>query len=215
MTDPSRDHLQPYLERLPLIAILRGVEPHEAVAIGQALVEAGFAIIEVPLNSPHALDSIRLLHDVFGNDVLLGAGTVMTPKQVRDVAAAGGRLIVMPHSDAHVIHAATAEALSCIPGIATPTEGFSALASGADGLKLFPAELLTPKVLRALRAVFLSDTRFFPVGGITPTSMGDYVAAGATGIGLGSALYRRGDGPAQVAANAQAFVTAWSALSRA
>jgi len=215
MTDPSRGHLQPYLERLPLIAILRGVAAHEAVAIGQALVDAGFAIIEVPLNSPNALDSIRRLRDVFGDDVLLGAGTVMTPAQVRDVAAAGGRLIVMPHSDADVMGAATAEALACIPGIATPTEGFSALASGADGLKLFPAELLTPTVLRALRAVFPSDTRFFPVGGITPTSMGDYVAAGATGFGLGSALYRRGDEPAQVSANAKAFVTAWSALTRA
>lgn len=215
MTDPSGGHLQPYLERLPLIAILRGVEAHEAVAIGHALVDAGFAIIEVPLNSPNALDSIRRLHDVFGTDVLLGAGTVMTPAQVRDVAAAGGRLIVMPHSDADVMGAATAEALACIPGIATPTEGFSALASGADGLKLFPAELLTPTVLRALRAVFPSDTRFFPVGGITPTSMGDYVAAGATGFGLGSALYRRGDDPAQVSANAKAFVTAWSALTRA
>jgi len=178
-------------------------------------VEGGFAIIEVPLNSPNALDSIRRLHDVFGNEVLLGAGTVMTPAQVRDVAAAGGRLIVMPHADADVIHAATAEALACIPGIATPTEGFSALASGADGLKLFPAELLTPTVLRALRAVFPPDTRFFPVGGITPASMGDYVAAGATGFGLGSALYRRGDEPAQVSANAKAFVTAWSALTRA
>lgn len=215
MTDPSRGHLPPYLERLPLIAILRGVEAHEAVAIGQALVDAGFAIIEVPLNSPDALDSIRRLHDVFGNDVLLGAGTVMTPAQVRDVAAAGGRLIVMPHTDADVMGAATAEALACIPGIATPTEGFSALASGADGLKLFPAELLTPTVLRALRAVFPSDTRFFPVGGITPASMVDYLAAGATGFGLGSALYRRGDQPAQVSANAKAFVTAWSALTRA
>ena len=215
MTDPQRHHLQPYLERLPLIAILRGVEAHEVVTIGQVLVDAGFAIIEVPLNSPDALDSIRRLHHVVGDAVLLGAGTVMTPAQVCDVADAGGRLIVMPHSDADVIRAAVAAGLACIPGIATPTEGFSALARGADGLKLFPAELLTPTVLRAMRAVFPTDTRFFPVGGITPTGMGDYVDAGATGFGLGSALYRRGDGPAQVAANAKAFVTAWSALSRA
>lgn len=201
-----------YLERLPLVAILRGVAPAEVVAIGRALVDAGFAIIEVPLNSPDALDSIRRLHEAFGNEVLLGAGTVMTPTNVRDVGAAGGRLIVMPHSDAEVIRAARSEGLVCIPGIATPTEGFAALANGADGLKLFPAELLAPPVLGAMRAVFPADTRFFPVGGITPGSMADYVAAGATGFGLGSALYRRGDEPAQVSANAKVFVSAWSRL---
>ncbi|CAN5898813.1 2-dehydro-3-deoxy-6-phosphogalactonate aldolase [soil metagenome] len=212
---PMGADLQSYLDRLPLIAILRGVRPDEVVAIGEALVDAGVAIIEVPLNSPDALDSIRRLHDAFGVDVLLGAGTVMTPSDTRDVAAAGGRLVVMPHSDADVIRAATAEGLTCIPGIATPTEGFRALANGADGLKLFPAELLTPTVLRAFRAVFPTDTKFFPVGGITPGSMGEYVAAGATGFGLGSALYRPGDSPAQVSIGANDFATAWSALPRA
>ena len=185
MTDPSRGHLQPYLERLPLIAILRGVEAHEAVAIGHALVDAGFAIIEVPLNSPNALDSIRRLHDVFGTDVLLGAGTVMTPAQVRDVAAAGGRLIVMPHSDADVMGAATAEALACIPGIATPTEGFSALASGADGLKLFPAELLTPTVLRALRAVFPRTRGSFPLAASPPPAWATMSPRGRLALALG------------------------------
>lgn len=214
MTQSARVNLQPYLERLPLIAILRGIAPDEVVAIGRALVDAGFAIIEVPLNSSDALISIRALHESVGHEILLGAGTVTTPAQVRDVAAAGGRLVVMPHSDTEVIRAAAAEGLACIPGVATPTEGFNALASGADGLKLFPAELLTPAVLRALRAVFPTHTRFFPVGGITPSTMGDYVAAGATGFGLGSALYRRGDGPVQVSANAKAFVTAWSVLTR-
>lgn len=214
MTQSVRVNLQPYLERLPLIAILRGIAPREVVAIGHALVDAGFAIIEVPLNSSDALISIRALHESVGHEILLGAGTVTTPAQVRDVGAAGGRLVVMPHSDAEVIRAAAAEGLACIPGVATPTEGFNALASGADGLKLFPAELLTPTVLRALRAVFPTHTRFFPVGGITPSTMGDYVAAGATGFGLGSALYRRGDGPVQVFANAKAFVTAWSVLTR-
>ena len=215
MTHAEGADLQEYLDRLPLIAILRGVEAHEAVAIGEVLVNAGFAIIEVPLNSPHACDSIRRLHAAFGHDVLLGAGTVMTAAQVHDVAEAGGELIVMPHCDATVIRAAVAAGLWCIPGIATPTEGFTALASGAHGLKLFPAELLTPAVLRALRAVFPADTRFFPVGGISPASMGDYVDAGAAGFGLGSALYRRGDSPARVSANANAFATAWSALRRA
>lgn len=210
----QRVDLQSHLDQLPLIAILRGVRPEEVVAIGRALVDAGFAIIEVPLNSPGALESIQMLHDALGVYVLLGAGTVMTPSQVRDVAAAGGRLIVMPHADADVICAAVAEGLACIPGIATPTEGFSALAHGVDGLKLFPAEVLTPTVLRAFGAVFPTDTRFFPVGGITPGSMGEYVAAGATGFGLGSALYRRGDGPVQVSTSAKAFAAAWSLLPR-
>jgi 2-dehydro-3-deoxyphosphogalactonate aldolase len=204
--------LERHLRRLPLIAILRGVTPDEAAGIGEALAEAGFAIIEVPLNSPSALASIRQLHDAFGDRGLIGAGTVITPTQVRDVAAAGGRLIVMPHGDPDVIRAAKAAGLACIPGVATPTEGFAALATGADGLKLFPAELLSPATLNALRSVFPADTRFFPVGGITPERMSDYVAAGATGFGLGSALYRRGDRAKQVAEKAKVFVSAWERL---
>jgi len=204
--------LESYLRRLPLIAILRGVTPDEAVAIGEVLAEAGFSIIEVPLNTPHALASIRRLYDAFGDRLLLGAGTVITPTQVRDVAAAGGRLIVMPHGDPEVIRAAKAAGLVCIPGVATPTEGFAALANGADGLKLFPAELLSPATLNALRSVFPAETRFFPVGGITPDRMSDYVAAGATGFGVGSALYRRGDRITQVAEKAKAFITAWKRL---
>lgn len=210
----ERADLQSHLDRLPLLAILRGVLPDDVVAIAEALVDAGFAIIEVPLNSPDALESIRRLHQAFGLDVLLGAGTVMTPSQASDVAQAGGRLVVMPHTDPHVIRAATSEGMACIPGIATPTEGFTAMTHGADGLKLFPAELITPAVVRAFRAVFPTGTRFFPVGGITTDTMADYVAAGATGFGLGSALYRRGDSPAQVSIRAKAFVTAWSDLPR-
>ena len=201
--------MQRYLDRLPLIAILRGVTPDEVVEIGHALVDAGFAIIEVPLNSPNPLESIQRLHYAFGEDVLLGAGTVMTAAQVYDVAEAGGRLIVTPHVDTHVIRATKTSGLVSIPGIATPSEGFAALASGADGLKLFPAELLPPTVLRALRGVFPEGTRFFPVGGITPSLMSQYVAAGATGFGLGTALYRRGDSAERVTANAEAFVNAW------
>lgn len=204
--------IDPYLERLPLVAILRGVNPEDVVGVGNALVDAGFAIIEVPLNSPRPLESIERLHEKFGETILIGAGTVMSPANVRDVAAAGGRLIVMPHGDAQVVRAAKATGLACIPGIATPTEGFAALANGADALKLFPAELLTPTVLKAMRAVFPPSTLFLPVGGITPDSMASYVAAGAAGFGLGGALYRRGDDASRVARNARDFVSAWKRL---
>jgi 2-dehydro-3-deoxyphosphogalactonate aldolase len=202
-----------YLDRLPLVAILRGVTPDDAVAVARALVDSGFTIVEVPLNSPRPIESIRLLHDAFGDEVLIGAGTVMTAEQVREVAESGGRLIVMPHSDAAVIHAAKTAALVCMPGIATPTEGFAALANGADALKLFPAELLAPRVLRAFRSVFPPATRFFPVGGITPEAMSEYVAAGAAGFGLGSSLYRPGDRAEQVSEKARAFVSAWELLA--
>lgn len=204
--------LEPFLDRLPLVAILRGVTPEEVVGVSDALAEAGFAIIEVPLNSPRPLESIERLRAKFAEEILIGAGTVMTPAQVKDVAAAGGRLIVMPHGDAEVVRAAKAAGLACIPGVATPTEGFAALANGADALKLFPAELLTPVVLKAMRTVFPTATRFFPVGGITPDAMASYVAAGAAGFGLGGALYRRGDDPSRVAANARDFVAAWKRL---
>jgi 2-dehydro-3-deoxyphosphogalactonate aldolase len=201
--------IQRYLDKLPLIAILRGVTPDEVMPIGQALVDAGFAIIEVPLNSPNPLESIQRLHYAFGDDVLVGAGTVMNAAQVYDVAESGGRLIVTPHVDARVIRATKTSGLVSIPGIATPSEGFAALASGADALKLFPAELLSPTVLRAMRTVFPESARFIAVGGITPDVMSEYVAAGATGFGLGTALYRRGDSADSVAANAEAFVNAW------
>jgi len=204
--------IDPYLERLPLVAILRGVNPEDVVGVGNALADAGFAIIEVPLNSPRPLESIERLHEKFAETILIGAGTVMSPANVRDVAAAGGRLIVMPHGDAEVVRAAKSAGLACIPGIATPTEGFAALANGADALKLFPAELLTPAVLKAMRSVFPASTRFLPVGGITPDAMASYVAAGAAGFGLGGALYRRGDDPSRVAANARDFVAAWKRL---
>lgn len=204
--------IQPFLDRLPFVAILRGVTPEDVVGVSTALVDAGFAMIEVPLNSPRPLESIERLGAKFGEEILIGAGTVMTPAQVKEIAAARGRLIVMPHGDAEVIRAAKAAGLACIPGIATPTEGFAALANGADALKLFPAELLTPAVLKSMRAVFPSATRFLPVGGITPDNMASYVAAGAAGFGLGGALYRRGDDATRVAANARDFVAAWKRL---
>jgi 2-dehydro-3-deoxyphosphogalactonate aldolase len=179
------------------------------VPVGLALAEAGFRIIEVPLNSPQPLRSIELLARELGAHCLVGAGTVTSAAQVEAVAQAGGRLIVMPHGDAGVVHAAKALGLWCAPGIATPTEGFAALAAGADALKLFPAELLAPAVLKALRAVFPPEALFLPVGGITPLNLAAYVAAGASGFGLGSALYKPGLSLAQLKANAAAFVQAW------
>jgi 2-dehydro-3-deoxyphosphogalactonate aldolase len=204
----ERKAMRAYLNDLPLIAILRGITPAEAVPVGLALAEAGLRIIEVPLNSPQPLQSIEALARELGDRCLVGAGTVVSAAQVGEVAGAGGRLIVMPHGDAAVIRAAKARSLWCAPGIATPSEGFAALAAGADALKLFPAELLTPAVLKALRAVFPPEVLFVPVGGITPRHLAAYAAAGANGFGLGSALYKPGMTVAQVKAHAQAFVVA-------
>jgi 2-dehydro-3-deoxyphosphogalactonate aldolase len=206
--------LQTMLDRLPLIAILRGVSPAEVTAIGGALIEAGFVAIEVPLNSPEPLASIRLLTDAFGEKALIGAGTVRDPADVSHIAAAGGRLIVMPHSDGAVIHAAKQRGLFCVPGVATPTEAFAALDSSADAVKLFPAEALPPAVVKAWRAVLPKDLWLLPVGGIGPDSMAPYLSAGANGFGLGSALYKPGMTPAQVAANTSTFADAYAGLGR-
>ena len=200
-----------FLAKLPLIAILRGITPDEAVPVGRALAEAGFAIIEIPMNSPEPLVSIGRMSAALGHEYMVGAGTVTEPDWVPDIAAAGGRIIVMPHADVAVIKAAKAAGLACAPGIATPTEGFAALAAGADALKLFPAEALGPKTLAALRSVFPKETKFLPVGGITPANLAGYVAAGAAGFGLGSSLYRPGMSVAEVSENARSFVAAWRA----
>lgn len=202
----SQDWLQP----LPLVAILRGLAPEQAPAIGAALVEAGFRILEVPLNSPRPLESIRLLAEAHGDHCLVGAGTVLAPAQVDEVAGAGGRLVVMPHADVAVIRAARAAGLRCTPGVATPTEAFAALQAGADALKLFPAEQLPPPVLKAWRSVLPPGTALLPVGGITPERMADYRAAGAAGFGIGSALYAPGMDAATVARRAEDFVEAWN-----
>ena len=196
------------LSRCPLVAILRGVKPSEAVEIGQALVDASFAIIEVPLNSPDPLESISLLVKAFGSKVLVGAGTVTSPDQVIEVGEVGGRLIVMPHADASVVRAAKAGGLYALPGFATPTEAFAMIAAGADGLKLFPAEANPPKALKALRAVLRKEMPVLPVGSITPDNMSDYWGAGASGFGLGSALYKAGSTPGQVSATAAQFIAA-------
>lgn len=204
--------LTPWMDRLPLVAILRGINPDAAVAVGEALVAAGFAIIEVPLNSPSPFDSIERLAKALGERALVGAGTVMSGEAVEQVAAAGGRLIVMPHADTAVIRAAKAAGLLSVPGFATATEAFAALDAGADALKLFPAEAAPPPVLKALRAVLPKAVPVLPVGGIAPESMAAYWAAGASGFGLGSALYKPGDAPDAVLHKATAFRQAFEAL---
>ena len=200
------------LQQLPLIAILRGITPAEALPVGQALVDAGWALIEVPLNSPQPFESIAALAAAFPQ-ALVGAGTVLDVQQVRAVAAAGGRLVVSPNTDLAVIAEAGRLALACLPGVATPTEAFAALAAGAQGLKLFPAELLSPAVLGALRAVLPAGTLMLPVGGITPENMAGWRAAGAAGFGIGSALYKPGMAAADVARQAQRFAAAWRAAA--
>lgn len=190
----------------PLVAILRGVRPDEAVAIGEALVDAGMRIIEVPLNSPEPFQSIARLTGALGERALVGAGTVLSVAQAQDVARAGGRLIVMPHTDVEVIRAAKAAGLYALPGFATPSEAFAALNAGADALKLFPAEANPPAALKAMRAVLPRSVKVLPVGSITPDNMAAYLAAGADGFGLGSALYKPGADAAQVRAAAQRFI---------
>jgi 2-dehydro-3-deoxyphosphogalactonate aldolase len=204
--------LQDALSQCPLVAILRGVKPVEVVDIGAALVDAGFAVIEVPLNSPGPLESIALLAKAFGSKVLVGAGTVMTANEVANVAAAGGRLIVMPHADARVVGAAKTEGLYALPGFATPSEAFAMIAAGADGLKLFPAEASPPKVLKAMRAVLPKSIPVLPVGSITPDNMAEYWGAGASGFGLGSALYKPGATASQVSVAARQFVAVLAQL---
>ena len=202
--------LTPYLSQSPYVAILRGLTPDEAVPVATALVEAGLRIIEVPLNSPEPLVSIRLLSERFGDSCLIGAGTVTSIEAAHAVHEAGARVVVMPHADTAIIRAAKALGMVCTPGIATPTEGFAALAAGADGLKLFPAELVGPDVLRALRSVFPKETLFMPVGGITPDNVAPFIAAGASGFGLGSGLYKPGRSADEVGRRAAAYAEAWT-----
>ncbi|WP_445145888.1 2-dehydro-3-deoxy-6-phosphogalactonate aldolase [Dyella sp. Tek66A03] len=201
--------MMPWLHPLPLVAILRGLHPDESVEIGTAIADAGFRVLEVPLNSPRPFHSIRRLADALGTRCLIGAGTVMSVDMVQQVADAGGRLIVMPHADVTIIRAAKQAGLYCVPGVATPTEAFAALAAGADALKLFPAEQSSPAALKAWRAVIPADVAVLPVGGIAPHTMTPWLAAGATGFGIGSSLYAPGRQAQDVAARAQAFVDAW------
>jgi 2-dehydro-3-deoxyphosphogalactonate aldolase len=200
--------LSPWLKACPLVAILRGVKPNEVLEFGDALINAGFKIIEVPLNSPQPLESIRLLSDKFSGDALIGAGTVLDPTSVQGIAEAGGRLIVMPHAGGDVVRAAKSRDLVAVPGFATPTEAFAMIEAGADGLKLFPAEASGPPVLKAMRAVLPKDVPVLPVGGISPEKMAGYFEAGANGFGLGSALYKPGLLASEVGENARRFIEA-------
>lgn len=194
------------LRDIPLVAILRGLQTHEALAVGDALTSTGWTLIEVPLNSPDPLNSIATLASNFPQ-ALIGAGTVLTPADVRNVHAAGGQLIVSPNFNPAVVREAMRLELVCLPGVMTATEAFAALEAGATGLKLFPSEMITPAVVGALRAVLPADTRLLPVGGITLGNMSNYLAAGAAGFGIGSALYKPGMAAMQVKANAMAFIS--------
>jgi 2-dehydro-3-deoxyphosphogalactonate aldolase len=204
--------LRDYLTELPLIAILRGLKPENAEAVGHALVEAGFRIIEVPLNSPDPFRSIERLAKTMPGNVLVGAGTVLDPEQVNGIRDAGGKLIVMPHADLDVIKRAKEQELICTPGVATPTEAFAALKAGADAIKIFPAEAVPPAVVKAWRAVLPKDTVVLPVGGIKPDNMKPYVEAGANGFGLGSALFTPAMPVEEIGRKARDFAAAWQAL---
>lgn len=199
------------LPTLPLVAILRGIAPSEALAVGQALHDAHWGLIEVPLNSPDPIQSIALLAAHYPQ-ALVGAGTVLTVQQVREVHAAGAQLVVSPNFDAAVVQEALRRDMVCLPGVMTPNEAFAALAAGAHGLKLFPAEIITPAAVKALCAVLPAGTRLLPVGGITPDNMAAYRGAGANGFGIGSALYKPGMTAEQVGLQAQRFALAWASV---
>ena len=208
-THENISRLAAAMARLPLVAILRGLRPHEAVEIGHALQDAGFALIEVPLNSPEPFESIAAMRRALGPDTLVGAGTVLRVADVQRLKDIGADIVVTPHADTTVIRAAKAAGLYCVPGVATPTEAFAALEAGADALKLFPAELVTHGVMKAMRAVLPAGVPLLPVGGIVPASIAPWRRAGASGFGLGSALYSPGADAATVARNAADFVQAW------
>ena len=181
--NPAHEKFSQALATLPLVAILRGLTPAEAVPVGQALVSTGWTLIEIPLNSPQPLDSIAAMASAYPQ-ALIGAGTVLTPEDVRNVQAAGGQLIVSPNFNPAVVREAARLGMVCLPGVITPSEAFGALEAGATGLKIFPAEMITPAVVKALRAVLPATVPVMPVGGVTPTNMGAYLAAGASGFGL-------------------------------
>ena len=202
------------LAHCPLVAILRGLEPQEARSIGEALVQAGWRLIEVPLNSPRPMESIATLAAAFPQ-ALVGAGTVLTPQQVREVHAAGGQLVVSPNFNGEVVREAVRLGMVCLPGVLTASEAFAALDAGASGLKLFPAEMIPPGAVKALRAVLPPATLLLPVGGISPTNMSVYRSAGADGFGIGSALYKPGANAAEVSRSAADFMGAWAGTMRA
>jgi len=214
MTPSSQQRFAVACAELPLVAILRGVRPDEAVSIGSVLVEAGWRMIEVPLNSPDALLSIAALADAFP-DALIGAGTVLSASAVRDVHAAGAELVVAPNFDRDVVGEAVELGIAALPGVLSASEAFAALAAGAVGLKLFPAEMIPPPAVKALRAVLDPATVVLPVGGISLANMQAYRDAGANGFGIGSSLYKPGMSAEDVGETARRWVDAWRATSPA
>ena len=202
------------LAACPLVAILRGLHPAEALPVGQALADSGFTLIEVPLNSPQAFSSIQAIAAAFPG-AIVGAGTVLEAREVQAVHAAGGRLIVAPNLNREVVREAARLDMICLPGVLTATEAFAALDAGATGLKLFPAEMIPPAAVKALRAVLPAGALLLPVGGIGIAGMESYRAAGADGFGIGSALYKSGLAAAEVKRNALDFVAACAGTMRA
>ncbi|WP_374582170.1 2-dehydro-3-deoxy-6-phosphogalactonate aldolase [Pseudoduganella sp.] len=203
--------MNPNQFELPLVAILRGLSPNDAPAVGAALFEAGFRLLEVPLNRPGALESIRVLVDMAPADAIVGGGTMLTQADVDAVADAGGRLFVSPNCRPAVIAHAAARGMLCAPGVATPTEAFDALDAGAHALKLFPAEAIGFAGMKALRTVLPAGTPLWPVGGVTPEQLPAWKDAGATGAGIGSQLYAPGVALDALAQRAAAYAAAWRA----
>jgi 2-dehydro-3-deoxyphosphogalactonate aldolase len=204
----ARELFDRYFDQCPLIAIIRGVTPGEAVEIAHALFEGGIRIVEVPLNSPDPLASISAIANSLGDSALVGAGTVLTPDDVRRVSDSGGRIVVSPNMNPAVIRAAVEAGMVSSPGIFTPSEAFAALNAGADTLKLFPAEAASPKVMKSMRAVLPKAVPFLVVGGVTPESVPGWMDAGADGFGLGGGLYKPGQSPQETLGKARAYVEA-------
>lgn len=196
---------------VPLVAILRGLAPEQAAGVGRTLFDAGFRLVEVPLNRPGAIEAMRTIRALAPADALVGGGTMLTRADVDAVADAGGQIFVAPNCNPSVIAHAAARGLLCAPGVATPSEAFAALAAGAHILKLFPAEIIGPAGLKAMKSVLPEGTPLWPVGGVVPERIADWKAAGATGAGIGSALFAPGVAPDELARRARAFVTAWRA----
>ncbi len=207
--DFPRQSRQPVLPGPPLVAILRGLAPEEARSAGAALLDAGLRLLEVPLNRPGAIESIKILADMAPADALIGGGTMLTVVDVEKVATVGGRLFISPNCNPEVIRAAHAAGMYCAPGVATVTEAFAAIEAGAHALKLFPAEAASPQILKAMRAVLPPELPVWPVGGIGLDNMSPWLAAGATGFGIGSTLYTPGVSAVELGARARALVQAW------